>query len=100
MLHPDALGAMTINSLFRRGRKTNDLSVTVSLSMKMTGRDHGKDMGEIMRTLNIGDGHAGAAAGTIHCGSKDEMLREKERVISRIWEMWSAMPAGQEPSAG
>ena len=94
MLYPEALGAMTINSLFRRGTKTNDLSITISLSMNMTGRDHGKDMGEIMRSLDIGDGHTGAAAGTIHCGSKDQMLREKKRALEEIWAMWKEMPAG------
>jgi hypothetical protein len=93
MLYPEALGAMTINSLFRRGTKTNDLSITISLSMNMTGRDHGKDMGEIMRSLDIGDGHTGAAAGTINCGSKDQMLREKKRALEEIWTMWKEMPA-------
>jgi hypothetical protein len=93
LLYPEALGAMTINSLFRRGTKTNDLSITISLSMNMTGRNHGKDMGEIMRELDIGDGHTGAAAGTIHCSSKDRMLREKKRVLGEIWAMWKAMPA-------
>jgi hypothetical protein len=93
MLYPDALGALTINSLFRGGTKTNDLSITISLSMNMTGRDHGKDMGEIMRELDIGDGHTGAAAGTIHCSSKDQMLREKKRVLAEIWSMWTEMPS-------
>ena len=93
MLYPEALSAMTINSLFRRGTKTNDLSITISLSMNMTGRDHGKDMGEIMRSLDIGDGHTGAAAGTIHCHSKDMMLREKKRALDEIWAMWKVMPA-------
>ena len=93
MLYPEALGAMTINSLFRRGAKTNDLSISISLSMNMTGRDHKKDMGEIMRELDIGDGHTGAAAGTIHCHSKDMMLREKKRALDEIWAMWKAMPS-------
>lgn len=92
LVHPDALGTVTINSLFERGRKTNGLSVSVSLSMNLTGREHGKDMGEIMRSLNIGDGHAGAAAGTLYCSSKDEMLREKKRLLGEIWELWSSMP--------
>jgi hypothetical protein len=94
LLHPGALGALTINSRFMGGRKTNGLSFTLSLSMNLTGRDHGKDAGEIMRTLDLGDGHAGAAAGAIDCASKQEMLRAKERILSGIWRMWSAMPAG------
>lgn len=94
LLHPQALGALTINSRFVGGRKTNGLSFTLSLSMNLTGREHGKDAGEIMRSLDLGDGHAGAAAGLIDCASKQEMLRAKERILSGIWRMWSAMPAG------
>jgi hypothetical protein len=93
LLHPGALGALTINSRFAGGRKTNGLSFTLSLSMNLTGRDHGKDAGEIMRSLDLGDGHAGAAAGAIDCASKQEMLRAKERILAEIWRMWSAMPA-------
>lgn len=94
LLYPEALGALAINSQFRGGTKTNDLAFSLSLSMNMTGRDHGKDAGEIMRTLNIGDGHAGAAAGSLHCASKQEMLREKRRIVGEIWRLWSAMRPG------
>ncbi len=94
LVYPLALGVLNLNPLFRGGRKTNDFSIGMSLSMNMTGRDHGKDIGEIMRSLNIGDGHKGAAAGTIHCDSKDEMLRMKNIILSKIWELWKSMPAG------
>ncbi|MDD3643775.1 MAG: hypothetical protein PHQ19_09975 [Candidatus Krumholzibacteria bacterium] len=94
LLHPGALGALTINSSFAGGRKTNGLSFTLSLSMNLTGRDHGKDAGEIMRSLDLGDGHAGAAAGRVDCSSKQEMLRAKERILAEIWRMWSEMPVG------
>jgi hypothetical protein len=90
LIRPEALGALTVSSLFRGGRKTNDISLSMSLSMNMTGKEHGKDIGEIMRTLDIGDGHVGAAAGTIHCESKDEMLRRKKKVLSDIWRLWKA----------
>ncbi len=95
LVHPEALGVMTLTPLFRGGRKTNSFSISMSLSMNMTGRDHGKDIGEIMRLLNIGDGHAGAAAGTIRCDSKDEMLRAKKRVLEKVWDLWRSMPPGQ-----
>jgi len=90
LAHPDALAVIAVSTLFRGDRKTNDLSLSMSLSMNLAGREHGKDIGEIMRTLNIGDGHAGAAAGMIHCGSKDEMLRKKKKVLSDIWRLWKA----------
>lgn len=91
LVHPRALGVLTLNPLFRGGRKTTDFSVSMSLSMNMTGREHGVDIGEIMRSLNIGDGHIGAAAGTVHCGSKDEMLRTTKRILGEIWEVWRSM---------
>ncbi len=90
LIHPAALGVLTMNPLFRSERKTNDISFSMSLSMNLNGKDHGKDIGEIMRTLNIGDGHVGAAAGTLHCESKDEMLRRKKKVLSEIWKLWKA----------
>jgi hypothetical protein len=90
LVHPEALGALTVSPLFRSERKTNDLSFSMSLSMNMTGKDHRKDIGEIMRTLNIGDGHVGAAAGVIHCESKDEMLRRKKKTLSEIWKLWKS----------
>ncbi len=95
ILHPGALGAAVLNPVFRGGTKTNDISVSISLSMNMTGREHGKDMGEIMRLLNIGDGHAGAAAGTVHCGSKDEMMRAKKKLLADIWRIWVSMAPGK-----
>jgi hypothetical protein len=95
LVHPQALGVLTLNPLFRGGRKTTDFSVSMSLSMNMTGREHGKDIGEIMRSLDIGDGHVGAAAGIVHCSSKDEMLRTKGRVVAQIWERWRSMREGK-----
>jgi len=88
LLHPSALAVLTLYPLFRGGVKTNDFSVSLSLSMNLTGVEHGKDAGEIMRTLDIGDGHAGAAAGVVHCETKEDMKRNRERTLSRIWRMW------------
>jgi Flp pilus assembly CpaF family ATPase len=43
-----------------------------------------------MRTLNIGDGHPGAAAGTVHCKSKQEMLKKKKELLEQIFTLWSS----------
>ncbi len=88
LLHPSALAVLTLNPLFRGGVKTNDFSVSLSLSMNLTGEEHGKDAGEIMRMLDIGDGHAGAAAGTVRNETKEEMMRNKKRTLSNIWRLW------------
>jgi hypothetical protein len=85
---PQSLGVLVLSPVFRGDRKTNDFSVSMSLSMNLTGRPHGKDLGEIMRDLNIGTGHAGAAAGTVRSDTKDAMLRAKKKILSEIWKRW------------
>ena len=79
-----------MSPLFRGDRKTNDISLSMSLSMNMVGKEHGKDIGEIMRELDIGDGHVGAAAGTVRSESKDQMLRAKKKILADIWKRWKA----------
>ena len=43
-----------------------------------------------MRLLNMGDGHPGAAAGTIRCKSKQEMLRKKTEILNQVFKLWSS----------
>ena len=43
-----------------------------------------------MRLLNMGDGHPGAAAGTIRCKSKQEMLKKKEEILNQVFNLWLA----------
>ncbi|MBW2149415.1 MAG: hypothetical protein JRI22_20655 [Deltaproteobacteria bacterium] len=88
MLYPDALAVLEVQNRFERGAKTNHLNFSMSLSLKLTGIEHRKDVGEIMSSLNLGDGHSGAAAGTLHCRSKAEMLKKKEEMLNKILGMW------------
>jgi len=88
LLFPDALAVLEIKNMFNRGIKSNDLSFSLSLSLTLNHGNHAKEVGEIMRELNIGDGHRGAAAGKIMCASKDEMLKQKQFILDRIFEMW------------
>ena len=89
LVYPEAQGVVEIKNRFRKELKTNDLSFSMSLSLNLNGVEHDKDVGEIMRIMNIGDGHSGAGAGTVDCKSKDEMLRKKQEIISRIYKIWS-----------
>ena len=91
ILFPDALAALMVGNSFSGGKKTNDLTFSMSLSFLMNRREHGKDIGEIMRNLNIGDGHAGAGAGRIPSRSKDEMVRVKKETMDEIIRMWKEM---------
>ena len=88
LIHPLALGVLEIYSLTDRGVKSNNLGVSMSLSIHGNKGNHSKNIGEIMRSLNIGDGHPGAAAGTMRCGSKQEMLKKKKEVLNQIFRLW------------
>jgi oligoribonuclease NrnB/cAMP/cGMP phosphodiesterase (DHH superfamily) len=88
LLAPEALAVIEVNSLFNRGVKTNDLSFSMSLNIEGTKKTPEKDLGEIMRALNIGSGHAGAASGTVRSKNKQEMLKAKEKVLQMIIEKW------------
>jgi len=92
LVHPESLAALIIKPIFRGGTKTNDFSLSMSLSVNMTNREHGKDIGEIMRVLNIGDGHPGAAAGIVRCGSKKERQKRKDDIVDEIRKLWKEMP--------
>jgi oligoribonuclease NrnB/cAMP/cGMP phosphodiesterase (DHH superfamily) len=89
--YPEALAVLMVGNTFQRGKKTTDLSFSMSLSFLMNTREHEKDVGEIMRELNIGDGHPGAAGGRIDCRSKNEMVKVKEQTVNRIIQLWKAM---------
>jgi len=88
LLYQEALAVLEIKNIFNRGIKSNDLSFSLSLSLNLNHDDQSKDAGEIMRELNIGDGHKGAAAGKVACISKNEMLKQKEYILNRIYEIW------------
>ncbi|MCK5740335.1 hypothetical protein KAH55_14195 [bacterium] len=90
LLYPEALAVIEVNSLFRRGTKTNDFGVSMALSLNLNQGVHQRDVGEIMRELNIGDGHAGAAGGTVYCKSKNEMLREKQAILTEMLRIWQS----------
>ena len=89
LLNPKTLAVLEIKSIFDMGVKTNNLSLSMALSLNLAHKERRKDIGEIMRRLNIGDGHRGAAAGTLDCQTKAEMLREKERVLNKIFQLWT-----------
>jgi len=86
--YPRATAVLEVKSLFRQGRKTNDLGFSMSLSPSVDEAGSRKDIGEIMRSLNMGDGQRGAGAGRVSCRSKPEMLRQKEQVLGRMFDLW------------
>lgn len=88
LLFPQSHAVVEVNSIYKRGIKTNDLSISMSLSINLNNKPHQKDVGEIMRDLNIGDGHAGAAAGTIYSDSKKDMLKQKKDTLNTIFHIW------------
>lgn len=99
VIYPDALGVLEVYNLMNLGVKSNDLGFSMSLSIEANKRASSKNIGEIMRTLNLGDGHPGAAAGTLRCRSKQEMLKKKKEVLSKIFRLWSARCEKEEKDA-
>jgi oligoribonuclease NrnB/cAMP/cGMP phosphodiesterase (DHH superfamily) len=91
LFYPKANAVIEIKNVFRNAQKTNELLFSMSFSIAMNNKDHKKDIGEIMRKLNIGDGHRGAASGTVKCSSKKQMLKEKERFLYEIFSLWKKM---------
>ena len=88
ILFPDAEAIIVVKNMFQRGTKTNNLSISMSLSLNYKSAESTKDIGNIMRQLNIGSGHRGAGAGAIHCSSKQEMLNVKEKMLREILNMF------------
>ncbi len=90
LIFPEALSVLEVHNLHERGVKTNHLSfsLALSLNLSLSAREHKKDVGEIMRSLNIGDGHRGAAGGMVYCTSKAEMLKKKGETINEIFRLW------------
>lgn len=99
--HPGAMAVLEVKSLFRQNRKTNDLGFSMSLSPSLEVASSEKDIGEIMRSLNLGDGHRGAGAGRIPCPSKADMLKQKEQILRKILGIWAnqrARAPGADPA--
>lgn len=91
ILFPQIKAVFLVQSLFDLGVKTNNFMISGSLTIKNGSSE--KDIGEIMRSLNIGDGHRGAGSGQVHCGSKAEMEKSRETYLDRIYELWAAQVA-------
>ena len=91
LVEPDAKGYVEIKPAFRSGRKTNDITVTLSLALSMQRTSHSKNMAEIVRILNIGDGHAGAAAGVYPSASGHEFQKARAELPRKIFELWRKM---------
>jgi len=89
LIYPEAKGILEVYNLIERGVKSNHLGISMSLSINGNRPGQKKNIGEIMRTLNLGDGHPGAASGQIRCQSKQEMLKKKREVLQQIFKLWS-----------
>jgi oligoribonuclease NrnB/cAMP/cGMP phosphodiesterase (DHH superfamily) len=91
LIFPEALAVLEVYSLTdHQGVKSNHFGLSMALSIHGNKKDQRKNIGEIMRTLNIGDGHPGAAAGTVRCQSKQEMLRKKKELLGKIFILWTS----------
>jgi len=89
VLFPNAMAVLEIRCQYQRGQKTNNLGFSMSLGFAGATVRARKNLGEIMRKLNIGDGHPGAAAGHMACESKPERAKKLALTLQRIVEIWN-----------
>ncbi len=96
LLAPEAMAVLEVSPLFQRKLRTNDLSFSMSLTL--AGQRHYAkfDIGEIMRTLDIGSGHPGAASGVVRSGSRAEMEQNRAATLERIGELWEGQKNNRE----
>jgi len=90
LIYPEALSVLEVYHLTEQGVKSNNFGVSMSLSINGNRKTQTRNIGEIMRALNIGDGHPGAAAGMVWCKSKQEMLRKKTEVLNQVLKLWAS----------
>ncbi len=90
---PQAKSVLTIRSMFQKGVKTNGMSLSMSLGFVDDELKEKINIGEMMRKLDIGSGHPGAAAGRFECKSKDERERKSKDVLETIARMWNEQKA-------
>lgn len=91
---PQSLGVLEINNLYEQKKRSNNLSFSMSLALKVDGKEHQKDVGKIMRQMRIGDGHRGAGAGVVFCRKRSEMEMRKEKVLKQIFSIWRSQSDG------
>lgn len=87
---PQAHVVIAILPLFNNGVKSTDLMFSMSLGF---GAPDTYDLGDIVRSLNIGDGHKGAASGKLESKGKAEMLKNRDKTLEKILQSLS----GQSP---
>jgi len=78
---PSAHVVIAILPLFNNGVKSTDLMFSMSLGI---GAPQTYDLGDIVRSLNIGDGHKGAASGKLESKGKTEMLKNRDKTLEKI----------------
>ncbi len=86
---PEGKSVITVRSMYQRGQKTNGLSFSMSLGFVEQEIKDKIDIGKMMRELEIGSGHPGAAAGRFDCKSKTEREKRQKEVLDGVLRMWN-----------
>jgi hypothetical protein len=87
---PEALAVLEVSPMFQRQVRSNDLSFSMSLTLAGQRNPGAFDLGEIMRVLDIGSGHPGAASGVVKSGSRAEMEKNRSVTFGKIQDIWAS----------
>jgi oligoribonuclease NrnB/cAMP/cGMP phosphodiesterase (DHH superfamily) len=88
ILYPNAKAVAELRCRYENGIKTNSLMLSLSLGFVNKEVKARVDLGEIMRTLNIGNGHPGSAGGQIICATKEERVQAIQKCVQMIHDLW------------
>jgi len=94
LLYRDAKAVMDIRKVYDQGIKNNTISYSISLGFVDQRVKECVHLGEIMRSLNIGDGHPGAAAGEFEADSAKELALQHQRIMDSIVTQWQTQMQG------
>jgi hypothetical protein len=86
MVHPDAKAVIVLTRVVHNGIPTHDINV--SMSHGFYDSEKLPDFGDMLRSLNIGSGHRGAASGKIACDNPKDMFKKRDEFLAKTITCW------------
>lgn len=108
LVYPQANAVLETRCQYEGEKKTNNVSFSMSLGFVEPTLKARIDIGDMMRRLNIGGGHPGAAAGLVRCESKAAREKQMAATLEKIKGLWQKQiesggdhgKGNQNPQAG
>lgn len=86
---PKSEAVLSVLPVMERGRKSNNLKVSLSLNPFLKSAEQAHDCAALFDQLDIGGGHPGAAGGKLNAHSKADRLKLKAKLFEDLDRLWS-----------